>query len=127
MVLATAFVLLLLAFDIETVQKGIPFDFRHVAALGVIIVLLSGIGVTVLGQPFLQQSYMHIHLPIYGTIELTTVTIFETGVALTVVGVVVTIIVSISKDVEEMETIMIIVAGVLVTVATYLLLSKNII
>lgn len=100
LVLASAFVLLLLAFDMETVQKGIPFDFQHVAALGVIIVLLSGSGVTILGQPFLQQSFMHIQIPLYGTIELTTVTIFETGVALTVVGVVVTIILSISKDVE---------------------------
>lgn len=100
LVLASSFVLLLLAFDIETVKKGIPFDFKYVAALGVFIVLSTGISVTLLGQPFLNQSFLHMQIPYYGIVELTTVTIFETGVALTVVGVVVTIILSISEDVE---------------------------
>lgn len=100
LVLASGFVLLLLAFDIETVQKGIPFDFKHIATLGVLIVLCSGLGVTIFGQPFLTQSFIEIEIPFYGFVELTTATIFETGVALAVVGVVVTIILSISEDVE---------------------------
>lgn len=100
LVLASAFVLLLLAFDIETVKKGIPIDFKHVATLGAFIVLCTGLGVTLFDQPFLNQSMFHLKVPIYGEIELTTITIFEIGVALTVVGVVVTIILSISEDVE---------------------------
>lgn len=100
LVLASSFVLLLLAFDIETVKNGIPVDFKLVGALGVAIVLCTGIGVTLFGQPFLNQSFMHVELPLYGEVELATVTIFETGVALAVVGVVVTIILSISEDVE---------------------------
>lgn len=44
LVLASAFVLLLLASDIETVQKGIPFDFKRVAALGVFISVTTGLG-----------------------------------------------------------------------------------
>ncbi|MEI3604363.1 Na(+)/H(+) antiporter subunit B [Pseudogracilibacillus sp. SE30717A] len=99
LVLASSFVLLLLAFDIETVKQGIPVDFKHVAALGATIVLLTGVGATIFGQPFLNQSFTHVDIPFFGTTELTTVTIFETGVALVVVGVVVTIILSISEDV----------------------------
>lgn len=99
LVLASSFVLMLLAFNIETVKKGIPVDFKLVAASGALIVLLSGLGATILGEPFLSQSFAYFDLPFYGEVELTTVTIFETGVALAVVGVVVTIILSISEDV----------------------------
>lgn len=99
LVLASSFVLLLLAFDIDTVKKGMPVDFKHVAATGAAIVLLTGLGSTVFGQPFLRQSFASFEIPFFGTTELTTVTIFETGVAFTVVGVVVTIILSISEDV----------------------------
>lgn len=99
LVLASTFVLLLLAFDIETVRRGIPVEFKLVAASGAAIVLLSGLGAVVFGEPFLTQSFAHFDVPFFGEIELTTVTIFETGVALAVVGVVVTIILSISEDV----------------------------
>ncbi len=100
LVLASSIVLLLLATDIETIKKSIPVDFKLVGATGAFIVLLSGIGVTIFGQPFLNQSFVQMMLPLYGEVELTTVTLFETGVALAVVGVVVTIILSISEDVE---------------------------
>ena len=49
LVLSSAFVLLYLVFDIETVHKGIPFDFKKVAALGVLLVVLSGIGSVLFG------------------------------------------------------------------------------
>lgn len=99
LVLASAFVLLLLAFDIETVSVGIPFDFKLVAALGALIVVLTGLGAVLFGEPFLKQTIFNIPVPYLDPIAFSTVTIFELGVALTVVGVVVTIILSISEDV----------------------------
>lgn len=99
LVLASAFVLLFLAFDIETIQEGIPFDFKRVAALGVLIAVTTGLGGIVFEKPFLTQGLTTFHIPYYGETELATITIFEAGVALTVVGVVVSIILSISEDV----------------------------
>ncbi|PAV31577.1 Na(+)/H(+) antiporter subunit B [Virgibacillus profundi] len=99
LVLATAFVLLFIVFDIETVQKAIPFDFKRVAALGAFLAVGTGFGSLLFGEPFLSQSFGYFDLPIFGKTELATVTIFEAGVALVVVGVVVTIILSISEDV----------------------------
>lgn len=99
LVLASAFVLLFLAYDIETIQKGIPFDFKRIAALGAFLAVGSGLGAVFFHVPFLTQTFATFHLPVLGETELTTVTIFEAGVALAVVGVVVTIILSISKDV----------------------------
>lgn len=99
LVLASAIILLFLAFDIETVIKSIPVDFKLVAALGVLIAVATGLGSFIFDVPFLSQTFAYFDLPGLGRTELSTVTIFETGVALTVVGVVITIILSISEDV----------------------------
>lgn len=99
LVLASSFVLMLLAFDIETVKRGIPVDFKIVAAVGAALVVLTGIGSVVFGKPFLTQTFAYFSLPIFGKVEVSTVTLFEAGVSLAVVGVVVTIILSISEDV----------------------------
>lgn len=100
LVLASAMVLLYLAYDIETVHKGIPFDFKKIAALGVFLSVGTGCLSLLFGKDFLTQGFKAFDLPVFGKTELSTVTIFEAGVALTVVGVVVTIILSISEDVE---------------------------
>ena len=97
--LASAIVLLFLTFDIETVRNAIPVDFKLVAALGAFIVVACGIGAVLFGTDFLTQTFGSFHVPFFAEIELSTVTIFEAGVSLAVVGVVITIILSISEDV----------------------------
>lgn len=99
LVLASALVLLYLAFDIETVHKGLPFDFKLIAAFGTLLAVLTGLGSLFFGAPFLSQTLFRFSVPLFGVFELSTVTIFEAGVALAVVGVVITIILSISEDV----------------------------
>ncbi len=99
LVLSSALVLLYVVYDIETVHQGVPLDFKKVAAFGAMLAVLSGTGAAVLGKPFLSQAFGYFDLPIFGVTELATVTIFEAGVALTVIGTVETIILSISKDV----------------------------
>lgn len=99
LVLASALVLLFLSFDIESVKRGIPVDFKKVAALGTFIAVGSGLGALFFGAPFLTQAFSYFDLPILGETELATMMIFEAGVALAVVGVVGTIILSISEDV----------------------------
>ncbi|MCM3638346.1 Na(+)/H(+) antiporter subunit B [Sporosarcina luteola] len=99
LVLSSAFVLLYLVHDIDTVHKGIPFDFKKIAALGAFLAVGTGIGSVLFGKHFLTQAAGHFNLPVFGETELSTVLVFEAGVALTVVGVVVTIISTISEDV----------------------------
>ncbi|NME04698.1 Na(+)/H(+) antiporter subunit B [Psychrobacillus sp. BL-248-WT-3] len=98
LVLASAFVLLYLSNGIEKVHKSLPLDFKLVAAVGVLLATGTGLGSLLFGVPFMSQTFAYFDLPIFGKTELTTVTIFEAGVALTVVGVLVTIILSISED-----------------------------
>ena len=98
LVLGSAVVLLYLTYDVETVHKSMPFDFKAVAALGVLLATGSAIASLFLDAPFLTQTDGYYTLPILGELHLSTVTIFEAGVALTVIGVLVTIILSISED-----------------------------
>jgi multicomponent Na+:H+ antiporter subunit B len=98
LVLASAIVLMYLTSDIETVHKGMPFDFKLVAALGVMIATGTGFASVIFGKDFMTQAAMKLNLPIFGETELASVVLFEAGVAMTVIGVVVTIILSISED-----------------------------
>ncbi|HLR51507.1 MAG TPA: Na(+)/H(+) antiporter subunit B [Candidatus Avamphibacillus sp.] len=99
LVLSSAFVLLYLVNDIDTINKGLPLNFMVVAAVGVFLSVATGLGALVFGDPFLTQTFTSKYFSFIGETALSTVTLFEAGVALTVVGVVVTIILSISEDV----------------------------
>ena|SRR5690625_1877838 len=99
LVLASAIVLLCLAFDIDTVREGIPLDFKKVAATGAFIVVLCGLGAVIFGEPFLTQTFFYVQMPFFNEVEFSTVTLFESGVAIAVLGVVVTIMLGISEDV----------------------------
>lgn len=98
LVLGSAIVLLYLTYDIETVFKGMPFDFKKVAAFGVLLATGTAIASLFFEVPFLTQTDGYFNVPILGKMHLSTVTIFEAGVALTVIGVLATIILSISED-----------------------------
>ncbi|WP_042470148.1 Na(+)/H(+) antiporter subunit B [Bacillus ndiopicus] len=98
LVLGSAVVLLYLTYDIETVHKGMPFDFKKVAAFGVLLATGTAIGSIFFNVPFLTQAAREFHFPLLGETHLSTVMIFEAGVALTVIGTLVTIILSISED-----------------------------
>ena len=98
LVLGSGIVLLYLTYDIETVHKGMPFDFKKVAALGVLLATGTAIGSLFFNAPFLTQTDGYFNIPILGEKHLSTVVLFEAGVALTVIGTLVTIILSISED-----------------------------
>src|SRR5690606_37390500 len=70
LVLASAFVLMYLSYDIETIQRGLPFDFKLVAALGAFIAAVSGLGSVFFGAPFLSQAFEYFDLPFLGRTEL---------------------------------------------------------
>lgn len=95
---ASALTLLFLAFDIESVRANMPIDFKMLAAVGVLIAILTGMGGILFAQPFLSQSFGYFDLPIFGETELATAVLFDLGVAMAVIGTAVTIILSISED-----------------------------
>lgn len=98
---ASGIILIALAFDIKTMKQVIPIDFKKVAATGLLIAVLTGMGSFYYGVPFLTQTYGYFDLPILGEdTELATALIFDIGVYLAVVGVTMTIILTIGEDEE---------------------------
>lgn len=95
---SSAIILLFLTFDIESVRKNIPVDFKVLAAVGVLIAVLTGVGGMLLDEPFLSQSFGYFKLPIFGETELATAVLFDVGVALAVIGTSLMIIMSIGDD-----------------------------
>ncbi|MEH7225530.1 Na(+)/H(+) antiporter subunit B [Bacillus sp. JJ1566] len=91
-------VLLFLTFDIETVRKNLPLDFKVVAAIGVLIAVGTGFGSMLFGAPFLTQTFGYIEIPVFGETEIASAVLFDVGVALAVIGTSLTIIMSIGDD-----------------------------
>lgn len=95
---AAGLILMYLTFDIETVKKHIPIDFKVIAAVGVLIAVFTGVAGMLFDKPFLTQAFDYFDLPIFGESELASAVLFDVGVALAVIGTAVTIILSISED-----------------------------
>ncbi|HUC93992.1 MAG TPA: Na+/H+ antiporter subunit A [Paenibacillus sp.] len=95
---AAALVLLSMAFGMKLSSKVIPVDFRKVTALGLTIALLTGIGSFLFDAPFLSHTFGYFELPLLGKTALATSVLFDLGVYLAVVGVTMTIIYTIGRD-----------------------------
>ena len=95
---SSALVLLALTFDLKTLFQALPFNYRLIAGAGLLIAVLTGAGSFLFGEPFLSHAFGHFDLPILGDTELATATLFDLGVYLAVVGVTMTIILSIGED-----------------------------
>ncbi|KGX87564.1 Na(+)/H(+) antiporter subunit B [Pontibacillus litoralis] len=96
---AAAIVLMYMTYGFESVSKIIPINFRFLIPVGLLIAVLTGIGSFLFGAPFLSQTFGHFsEIPILGDVELATAMLFDLGVYLTVVGVTLTIILTIAND-----------------------------
>ena len=85
-----------LAFDVKEVLTSLPIDFKKLMILGSLVSLATAIVPMFFGKPFLYQTEANVAFPLLGHVHITTVTLFELGVLLTVVGVIVTVMLSIS-------------------------------
>ncbi|WP_077310613.1 Na(+)/H(+) antiporter subunit B [Terribacillus halophilus] len=95
---AAALVLMYMAYGFKTVSNVLPINYRILTMTGVLIAILTSAGSFVFGQPFLSQTFTYVHVPLIGKMELATATLFDLGVYLTVVGIALTIILSIAQD-----------------------------
>jgi len=95
---AGALVLVTLAFGMKLVRAVLPVNYRILTAVGLMIATLTGIGSFVFDVPFLSHTFGYYDLPILGETELATATIFDLGVYLTVIGITMSIILTIGED-----------------------------
>jgi multicomponent Na+:H+ antiporter subunit B len=95
---ASALLLMYLGFDMKSIKKAIPFDFTKMIAFGLLLAIFTGFGGFLVGDPFLTQYFEYYQIPILGETELTTALPFDLGIYLVVVGIALTIILTIAED-----------------------------
>ncbi|MFC0473573.1 Na(+)/H(+) antiporter subunit B [Halalkalibacter kiskunsagensis] len=95
---ASALLLMYLGFDMKSIKSALPFNFTSMIAIGLLIAIATGVSSMLFGYPFLTQFFEYYQLPILGETELTTALPFDLGVYLVVVGIALTIILTIAED-----------------------------
>ena len=72
-------------------------QYHPVIATGVMISAATGAGSWLFERPFLTSAFGHFHLPLAGEFELASAMLFDLGVYLTVVGVVMLILANLGR------------------------------
>lgn len=83
---ASAIILLLIAFDYETVRKMIPVNFHFIITLGLTLAIVAPTLLFFFGTPFFTHQHTYINVPVFGEVAVHTAMLFDAGVFLTVSG-----------------------------------------
>ncbi|MGG2112586.1 Na(+)/H(+) antiporter subunit B [Lysinibacillus pakistanensis] len=95
---SSAIVLLVLAFDLNTVRHVLPINYTYLTAIGLLLALATAAFPMFVGKPFFTHFFDYFNLPLLGKQSLHTAMLFDSGVYLVVVGVTMTIIQTIGED-----------------------------
>ena len=98
LLMSSAIVLLVIAYDLKTVQNILPLNYMYVTATGLILALGTAAYPMLVGKPFFTHSFDYFMLPLIGKTSLHTAALFDLGVFFVVVGVTMTIIQTIGED-----------------------------
>ena len=98
LVAAIAFTLIMIAYDAETARRSLRVDPRNLLAVGLLLAAASGIAGLMLGDAFLEAIFFDLPVLAGGRVELSTVFFFDVGVYLTVVGVTLTIVLTLAES-----------------------------
>jgi multicomponent Na+:H+ antiporter subunit B len=84
------------AFDAAHTRRLLRVDTRALLGVGLLIAVLSGVPALFFGQPFFASQWLHMTLPPFGQVTLSTPLLFDIGVYLVVVGVITTILLTLA-------------------------------
>lgn len=98
LVLAGAIALQGLVYGWRHAQRLVPLPYPVIIGLGLLLAFGNGLAGPLLGYPFLEHTYTHLHLPLLGDVELASATVFDFGVLLVVVGGMKAILLTISEE-----------------------------
>jgi multicomponent K+:H+ antiporter subunit A len=97
LVTAVALILPSMANGIAWTRQQWRVRYQPLIAWGVLIATATGAGSWLFGHPFLTSAFGHFSLPLIGELELATALLFDCGVSLVVVGVVMLILVTLGN------------------------------
>jgi len=94
----SSFSLYALAFSVAEARNILRVDPRDIAAVGLAVALLSGIPPLFASNTFLTGTWWALPLPAGGTLDIGTPLIFDIGVYLVVLGVLLTLVFSLGEE-----------------------------
>jgi multicomponent K+:H+ antiporter subunit A len=98
LVTGTAILTQYLAHGNDWVEARLPPHYTSVAAIGIGIAALTGLAALAFGAPFLTSTFGYLTWPVVGKFEVASAMVFDVGVYLAVVGVVLSILATIGRQ-----------------------------
>jgi multicomponent Na+:H+ antiporter subunit B len=98
LIAGSAFALYSLAFDVASARKLLRFDSRRITAVGLATALISGLPPLFSGNAFLTGTWWQIPIRPGVTFDLGTPVVFDVGVYLVVLGVLLTLVFSLGEE-----------------------------
>ncbi len=98
LVAASAYVLHAMAYNVASTLSALRVAPRTLIGVGLVTAAISGLLPLLFGRPFLTGLWADVELPGGGMLDLGTPLLFDIGVYLAVLGVVLTIILSLSEE-----------------------------
>ena len=98
LVAGSALLLRFLAGGAEEVEGRSPLSPEGLIGSGLALSVVTGAWAWVRGEPFLSNSFLHLELPLLGTVKTTSALPFDTGVFLVVFGVCLGVIISLGRE-----------------------------
>jgi multisubunit Na+/H+ antiporter MnhB subunit len=92
LVAGTAFTLSYIAGGPRELRAVFPFDPGLLMGVGLLVVLATGAGAWLFGEPLLTSAYLAATLPLLGEVSVTTSVLLDVGIYLLVTGVVVDVL-----------------------------------
>jgi multicomponent K+:H+ antiporter subunit A len=103
LIIAIALLMQYMASGFQFADQRLRADHHTVIGLGVLIAAATGLGSLAFGTPFMTSAFGYFSLPLIGKFELATAMLFDTGVALTVVGAVILALAQLSQVAQSAE------------------------
>lgn len=101
LVASSALILYAIANSPAALRRLLPFSPLSLVASGLLVALIAGALALFAGRPFLTGLWLRQPLPILGKVG--TPVLFDTGVYLVVVGIVIWILLSLAEEAEEKD------------------------
>ena len=98
LVTGTALLVQYLAHGNDWVESRLPPRYTSVAAAGIAIAALTGLAALAFGAPFLTSAFGYLTWPVVGKFEVASAMVFDLGVYLAVIGVVLSILATIGRQ-----------------------------
>ena len=91
LVIGASFVLYAMAYGVDAGRRALLVDPSTLLGAGLLIALLSGVPAVLIGRPFMTALWTRVSVG-SGVVDVGTPLLFDVGVLLTVIGVVLTIV-----------------------------------